>query len=215
MTQVALQTQPGPIDQFACAAVFLDAWALVDAIDRFRQLWTSMPGAVFGDPLPNEPSFAQIAQPVRELRNVADHPVQRADYVVAERTPPLGIISWVTLLEPGGREGLTCVLRPGTFVPGCSAYLVNAASGAIPPGQQTAMIHLEAGEHRADLSAVVAAFAVRVLDLETGVARMLRELDLSDPGAGSDYLIALRFHFNDDKTTMTLDPTTNCGSRRL
>jgi hypothetical protein len=216
LTRIALQTQPGPVDQFACAAAFLDAWALADAIDRFRQLWKFLPGAVFPDPTPTEPSFEQIAQPVRDLRNVADHPAQRADYVVAERTPPLGILSWVTLLEPRGREGLTCMLRPGTFVPGCSAYLVNAASGMIPPGQQTAMIHLEAGEYRADLSAVMAAFAVRVLELETGVARMLRELDLSDPGAGSDYLIALRFRFNDDKTMMTLDPEQPiAGSRRL
>jgi hypothetical protein len=86
----------------------------------------------------------------------------------------------------------------------------------IPPGEQTAMIHLEAGEYRADLSAVMAAFVVRVRELETEVARMVRELNLSDPGAGSDYLIALRFHFNDDKTVMTLAPEQPvAGSRRL
>ena len=68
-------------------SAFLDAWAFVDAVDRFRSIWLLL-GRSGSNDEPSEPTFAEITQPVRDLRNVADHLATRADYVVGPANPP-------------------------------------------------------------------------------------------------------------------------------
>ena len=175
-------------------SAFLDAWSLVDAIDRFRSLWLLVPSADSNPHPNNEPSFQQISQPVRDLRNVADHLAQRSDYIVACRGTALGVLSWYTAIRQDGREGFICTISPGTQLTG-SHQIVNPAgrTGEYP----TSLIELAAGEHRACLSEVLPHMETRVRQLETSLEHDLARLGLSGEQAGTDLLIRMQIVAND------------------
>lgn len=62
------------------ATALLDAWSIVDAIDRFRMLCLQIPGISF--PYQQERKLTpleEVAKPFRDLRIVADHLAQRSD----------------------------------------------------------------------------------------------------------------------------------------
>ena len=98
------------------AHVFTDAWSFVDAVDRFRMMYTQMPGMKFGSANGGIPPLPEVTQEFRNLRNVADHLAQRADFVVSRNGAALGELSWLTgaQLQP---EVIAwhCTLRPGTL----------------------------------------------------------------------------------------------------
>jgi hypothetical protein len=188
LTAIALANHSSPTQGNSFTAAFLDAWALVDAIDRFRALWDLMPNAKKGNVLPGTKSFKELSQPVRDLRNVADHLAQRADYVVARKGAALGELSWYTALNPQGTEGLSCIIVPGTIGPG-ERQLVN------PAGKEstypTGMIHLAAGGYSACLSDLLPEIERRVRSLEDALERSFAEQGLEGQQAGADILVAM------------------------
>jgi len=174
-------------DALYCAA-FLDAWAVVDAIDRFRALWTLLPIPVRSEPADGNPNFTTISQPVRDLRNVADHLAQRADYVIAQRGSALGVLSWFTVTDAAKVEGLSCVIVPGTLRLGTSEVsMVNPAGKAIE--LPTGLIHLAAGGYSACLSDVIPAMALRVAQLEQALEATFVQLGVTSSIARADLLI--------------------------
>jgi len=76
--------------QGSYTAPFLDAWAVVDSIDRLRGLLRLAPGVTSIPRSDGQPGFSEKTQVIRDLRNVADHIAERADYVIAEKSPALG-----------------------------------------------------------------------------------------------------------------------------
>lgn len=178
----------------AYTAAFMDAWAVVDSIDRFRMLWKMFPGMVHTDGSnPEDKSFEEISSPVRNLRNVTDHLAQRADYVAASGNPVLGLLTWITYPRDTNNYGFSCVLAPGTRA-NVNWTLVNPANGGFfSSAKRTGVIHLAAGEHRANLSAVIPEMHSRVLQLEAGLEEQLRKHGLEGKQAGGDHFMALRF----------------------
>jgi hypothetical protein len=173
----------------AFPAAFLDAWAVVDGIDRFRLLWKLIPGLTFSPPPAGEATFEEITTPVRNVRNVADHLAQRADYVVAQNGAALGSISWYTASRPDGREGVICILVPGTYRPG--KHMFKTPGGRIAE-YPTGRIELTAGEHRACLSDVLPQMEKRVRELEGALEGILKDLRSGGQQAGTDSLIRMR-----------------------
>lgn len=194
LTWIVSNTHNSPPQSQAYTAAFLDAWAVVDAIDRFRLLWKMFPGISFSEPQePEARSFDEIAQSVRNLRNVADHLAQRAEYVAASGNPVLGLLSWITFPSEESDDGFSCVLAPGTRA-ATKWTLVNPADGehfSVP--RRTGMIHLAAGEHRANLSAILPEMRFRVEQLEHGLAEQIRLLGIEGKQAGGDFFLALAF----------------------
>ncbi len=188
LTNIALGNQSEPLRENLFTPAFLDAWALVDAIDRFRALWDLMPNAQKGAVAPDAKSFKELSQPVRDLRNVADHLAQRADYVVARKGTALGELSWYTALNHQGTEGLSCIIVPGTLGPG-ERQLVNPAgkTSTYPTG----MIHLAAGEYRVCLSDLLPEIERRVRFLEGALERSFAEQGLEGRQAGADIFISI------------------------
>jgi hypothetical protein len=172
-------------------AAFLDAWALVDAIDRSRLLWKLLPGRPATPPDPTVKSFDELAQPVRALRNVADHLAQRADYIAASGNPVLGLLSWVTHTDDTRAAGHMCMLAAGTLK---RTHWIgaNAADGG-HFHKRTGMIHLAAGEHRANLSTLMPEMGRRIAHLETSLTEQIRAHGLEGKQAGGDHFIALAF----------------------
>lgn len=204
LTWLVSNTHNSPPQSQAYTAAFLDAWALVDAIDRFRVLWKLLPGMAFTPADPTVNSFEEIAQPVRNLRNVADHLAQRAEYVAASGSPVLGLLSWVTYPNETSDDGYTCVLAPGTRVAGNWTLVNPAGGGHFSVPRRTGMIHLAAGEHRANLSAVLPEMRSRVEETERGLTEQIRIHGLEGKQAGGDHFIALAFKAGSNDAPGTL-----------
>ena len=115
LTHIAT-VDPNDLDLQTCTThAFLDAWAMVDAIDRFRMLWQQLPNATPAELPPGAEPFKEVSQPFRHLRNVADHLSQRADFVVSKGGAALGTLTWFTGIDLTPPRGWMCTLRPGTI----------------------------------------------------------------------------------------------------
>jgi hypothetical protein len=155
------------------AHVFLDAWAFVDAVDRFRMLYTKMPGMKLGAARDGISPLLEATQEFRNLRNVADHLAQRADFVVSKNGAALGELSWLTgaQFEP---EVIAwhCTLRPGTLRAAPPTETDSIVSTLDWP---TAAIRLSAGGYEGNLSGVRTHVAVRIRHLEAQLQRVFQQ----------------------------------------
>lgn len=155
------------------AHVFLDAWGFVDAVDRFRMLYTQMPGMKLGAAKVGIPPLLEVTQEFRSLRNVADHLAQRADFVVSRNGAALGELSWLTAaqLEP---EVIAwhCTLRPGTLRAASPTQTDPIVSTLDWP---TDSIRLSAGGYEGNLSGVRTHVAVRIRHLEAQLQRIFQQ----------------------------------------
>ena len=155
------------------AHVFLDAWGFVDAVDRFRMLYTQMPGIKFGAAKVGIPPLREVTQDFRNLRNVADHLAQRADLVVSRNGAALGELTWLTgaQLQP---EVIAwhCTLRPGTlrFAPPTQTNPIVSTLD-----WPTDSIRLSAGGYEGNLSVVRTHIEVRIRHLEAQLQRVFQQ----------------------------------------
>lgn len=115
LTSIAYNPPHGAQLQSIYPLIFLDAWAMVDAVDRFRQLYLQIPGIKFNTNQSNQPSLREATQPFRDIRNIADHLAQRADFVVSKDAAALGTITWLTGFQVKPTLLWFCSIRPGTI----------------------------------------------------------------------------------------------------
>ncbi len=155
------------------AHIFLDAWGFVDAIDRFRMMYSQMPGIKFGNAKDGIPPLREVTQEFRNLRNVADHLAQRADLVVSRNGAALGELTWLTgaQLQP---EVIAwhCTLRPGALQTTPSTQTDPIISTLDWP---TDSIRLSAGGYEGNLSAVRKHIAVRIRHLEAQLQHVFQQ----------------------------------------
>lgn len=196
LTEIALKEHDPAVADRLYTSAFLDAWSLVDVIDRFRALWTLLPVAGRQQPPPGTKTFAELAQPIRDLRNVADHMAQRADYVIARKGSALGVLSWFTATDVAKLQGIICTIVPGTLQARSSPVLNPAGREIEVP---TGLVQLSAGEHTANLSEILPHMEARIRDLEAGVERSLSDQGTSHEQAGADLLIKIHVTFHNPK----------------
>lgn len=173
LTYLALsQITPDQLRQTS-THVFLDAWAIVDAIDRFRMLYSQMPGMT---PVQSEPkikSLAEITKPFRELRNVADHLSQRADFVVSKNGSALGVLTWITGFEINPLAIWLCTLRPGTIKAAPEFHQDSILTTIDWPTDQ---ITLSAGGFEGNFSAVLQHIELRIKHFENQLENALKDI---------------------------------------
>jgi hypothetical protein len=161
-------------------AAYLDAWAIVDSLDRLRALVELVPEAP-GSEGHTKFLSAQL-QSIRGLRNVADHLATRIDYVVAKKTPALGYLRWLTLTEQ--LKGLTCVLAPGTLPEKLQFAFANQAGRKVQ--YPTGRILLAAGEYEACLCDAMEVGSQMIRGLEEGLRLAVEEHGLQGQAVGAD-----------------------------
>lgn len=153
--------------------IFLDAWAFVDAVDRFRMLYMQMPGMKRGAKKDGIPTLQEATQEFRNLRNVADHLAQRADLVVSRNGAALGELSWLTgvQLQP---EVIAwhCTLRPGTLR---SAPSIPTNSILSTLDWPTDSIRLSAGGYEGNLSEVRTHISLCIKHLEAQLQNIFQQ----------------------------------------
>jgi hypothetical protein len=164
-------------------APFLDAWAIVDAIDRLRGLVHLLPGSTQvprGDGLPG---FRELTAAIREIRNVSDHLAGRADYVVARNGTALGVLSWITIIDQ--EHMLCCAIVPGTIANKEVPLPNPIGRDLLGPSD---FISLAAGEHSACLSDAMKEAHRRVEGIEAGLGSWLRDNGFDGKNAPVDML---------------------------
>ena len=171
---------------------FLDAWAIVDAIDRFRTLDNQFPHAIIEEPKNQESSGLSDFSAIRNVRNVADHLSQRMDYVLSKKGTALGILSWCTMTSVEKKECVSCSIIPGT-VGKRTGPLVNPAGKNIE--LPTGLITLTAGEHTADLSASITLMETRTRSLEKQLDAFIESNNLTGDRAGADLFVRATLKF--------------------
>lgn len=165
LTKAALEPLHPPELPLVGAGLFLDAWAVVDAIDRFRQFYLRFPGMQHSAVPDQIPPLSKTLQNFRDLRNVGDHVVDRADAVVAKGGAALGELTWLT-----GAQVLPevvawhCVLRPGTLR---SQPVLPSTPIETTLDWPTDYICIKAGGYQGNLSQVRIHIAGRIRHLES------------------------------------------------
>jgi hypothetical protein len=168
-------------------SAYLDVWAIVDAVDRFRLLWRLTPGREDDDPNKTR-GFEEEASAIKNLRDVSDHLAQRADYIVAQNSTALGVLGWFTATIEDGSEGVICTLAPGTIQKGNHpAVNPGGRTGEFP----TCMIQLSAGEYTACLSDVLPHMGKIIKGIEESISEFLRENVLDGQQAGCDIVLKM------------------------
>ena len=193
----AASSEPNSIDiPSVVTHAFLDAWAMVDAIDRFRTLYQQMPGISFGSPTPGIETLKAVTEPFRNLRNVADHLSARADFVVSRGGAALGTLTWLTVSEVGPVKAWFCTLRPGTIqtepAPSWQPILVRQD---LPTDQ----ICLSAGGYEANLSSIRPHIEIRVRHFESELTEAIKKLGVADRPVASDLLMKQRYELAPDQ----------------
>lgn len=165
---------------------FLDAWAIVDAIDRFKMLYQQMPGISFEPKEQGVETLQEAAQPFRDLRNIADHLAQRADFVVARNGSALGILTWMTGFKVEPTTIWHCSLRPGTVreKPELNKEPFTAAFN-----WPTDQITLSAGGYEGNISEFLLHIERRIKHFEKELEREFSLPALASHGAASDVFI--------------------------
>jgi hypothetical protein len=131
--------------------VFLDAWAFIDAADRFRFLWQQQPKPLLFAQNRQDDLVLSSLQNIRNVRNVAAHIAQKIDQIVALNSSVLGEISWVTLLSEKPLRIKTHFIRPGVVFNGMNAQF-SMPKGDINFANGSGAISIVAGKHTANLS---------------------------------------------------------------
>lgn len=192
LTDIALNEYVGDAIGDRYTSAFLDAWSVVDAIDRFRALWELLPRAPDAVNPPGVQPFREVAEPVRNLRNVADHLAQRLEYVVACKGTALGSLSWLTL-RGDSMKGVICTVVPGTLRKS-QAPVVNPFGREME--RPTGLVQLAAGEYQANLSSVMREMALRIRHVEEMAELAIRKAGLEGKQAGADAIVKLEVSFD-------------------
>jgi len=187
-TLTAIALDPPTSDSLPKIApyAFLDAWAMIDAIDRFRMLYLQMPGINFGPPTPGIEPLKTVTQPFRDLRNVADHLSQRADFVVARGSAALGTLTWLTGFKLNPAALWFCTLRPGTIRSKPELRKEPILSKLDWP---TDRICLSAGGFEGNLSAIRPHIELRVRHFEEQLKNEFDRLGIADAPAANDVFL--------------------------
>ena len=166
-TLLKLAFREESIPEQSITSAFLDAWATVDSIDRFRALWKLQPNSETIQTGFSPATVEERFRDVRSVRNVADHLAQRVDYILSKSGTALGVLSWVAVKDRESTTGRSCLLVPGSIDTTTQKLPMPSGNVVLPVG----FVQLKAGEHTANITdafyfmASVISFAERSLDV--------------------------------------------------
>lgn len=151
LTVLAFSRANGSGGNAETTGVFLDAWAVVDSIDRFRSLWMLQPET---ETIPVEFNPVLIngkLQAIRDVRNVYAHIAQKIDQISALNASVSGTLHWVTVMQKDPIAINSHFIRPGVLHGSLNENIL-IPSGKVLFTHDTGCIALTAGNVKADLS---------------------------------------------------------------
>ena len=93
------------------AALFLDAWSIVDSVHRLRELVQQMPGVKKNSP--GIQSFLRSTEKVEQMRHIAQHLRREVDALEQRHQPVHGILNWIYVLNAEQNIFQCCAIAAG------------------------------------------------------------------------------------------------------
>lgn len=181
LTELALNPPSANELPLVTPHAFLDAWALVDAVDKFRLLYQNFPDMI--RKAGSEPSLQDAAQSFKKIRDIADHCSAAADRVASKDTAGLGVLTWLTGYQVSPTELWYCTIRPGTLKTEPTLKWPRIETKLTWP---TGHICLLVGGCQANLSEILPHIEKRVKKLESDLDIAFERHDLSISPVAND-----------------------------
>lgn len=173
---------PNAADHSKFISALQDAWSIVDSVNRLRGLLKHAPG--FKQNAPGQNIFIRRTAEVEDLRNVVQHLNEKIDETVIPQSAPLmGVLSWITVINPEQRQLKTCVLVAGTMYDKQNHAFVNPTEKKISPPVD--LITLTASGYSVCLTKVMKYVEALAGELEEQLESQFTNL----PPAGADMVI--------------------------
>jgi len=184
-TLLNLSTVQDAVQKQGAVEALLDAWSIVDAIHRLRELLQQMPH------LKRSLSvnlFLRKTTTYKDLRNSIQH--LRGDIaVMANKDMPVwGDLAWVTALDREGKTIRSCVLVSGTIRRGTHPILNPLEISTTGPVGSVTLIH---NGHTVCLGDAVQFVAKITASLESALAKQIGNLPKTPPTSGADLLVTV------------------------
>lgn len=175
----------------------LDAWSIIDSVERLRGLIRQTPG--FKQKSPGLVVFDQKTSSVEALRNSVQHLNHEIEELLKEGLPVWGVLSWVLVSDEQAKKAQCFTLVPGTMFDRKPDMIVNplGRSLEIPIG----LITLKASGHTVCISEVIE----RVEELTRKVEEQLAKQFVDLPPAASDMLAIVEMEFGEDQKDKSQD----------
>jgi hypothetical protein len=171
-----------PSSRSGTAEIVMDAWSIIDSVNRLRVLVEGMRGLRRGSAVV---SFLNSVSDVEALRNAVQHLSGEVEKLWEDGWPLWGTLSWVVVEAPDAEQFLTVAFNPGALGGRVRVPVVNPVGREveIPVG----LVHLTAAGVTLSLSDIVAA-------VERFTGRLERAADkafASLPDSATDTYITL------------------------
>lgn len=189
LTDLARNCSSGVADDAKYTSAFLDAWAFIDSVHRFRALWAKVPPSSPETKINGKSPFDELTSELVLLRNVSDHLVGKSEHLISKKGNALGVLRWITILEGEPTKGFTCMLRPGWFTGG-NLKLLDPEEVDLFDGHPTSAIELSAGKHSTLLTNVYPEVEARIRHIESICEA---ELKITGRSGSADALVVAEF----------------------
>ena len=176
-------------------SAFLDAWSIVDSVNRFRILIQQLPNLKKRDF--NIDSFIRNTASILKLRNGVQHLPGEIQNLIQKNLTVWGTLSWFTIISVQEQSGRICVLGAGTFKQHLSML-------KIPVGKTIQLpvdcVVLSAYGYDLEITSTID----RVFKLFGDFERSLAPQIESHTPAGTDFQMHMDVKFSDEVDTNSL-----------
>lgn len=177
--------QVGSNLEWQIPAAFLDAWAVVEALERIRGLLELYPHK---RSIPSVPGLRAVFEANGLVRNMGAHVATSVPALRKHKNTALGVLSWCTLQSL--QRPLVCMVYAGTFSNDkVWAVPTNPLGRSFRP--PTDHIRLRAGKHTVELSEAMGLVRQRLAIFEQEVAALVTDLGMTGQTVGGDMLIVM------------------------
>lgn len=178
--------QGGDANKGVAIEAIADAYSVVDAANRFREVLRVFPSLKQNEVFK---LFIRQTAPVETLRDVVQHLNGELANIAAQQSSALGTITWLGPSPHERAPPTAWILQPGSFYPGQATFgPMMDLEAYLGPGE-VRQIHLVTSDVRVNLSDVIDRIRTMIRSLEPSV----REHSGGKELLGSDVLMHFEF----------------------
>lgn len=174
------ETLPMPV-----AAVFLDAWAVIDSVHRLRHLLAQFPG-LRKKQFPTYRQFEQTTAKASAFRNTIQHLRNELRTMGVEGWPSWGSLSWFAVINPSAGILRYCEVVPGRVQTG-KRNVTNPAGMAF--AGRVDHVYLSCKADRVSLSELYEQSEKMIQAIEPSLTKFIAE----QPTLAADFILKITF----------------------
>ncbi len=163
--------------------IFIDVWAIIDALDKFRILYQKFPNMEYSVNSEMVP-LAELLKSFRNIRNVQDHLYANAQNIAATGEGAFGTLEWMTVFVDPIPSCWKCIIRPGTLD---RELDFRTESMTIILNDVTTNITLKIAGHVGNISMLISQLRLRIKNLEDSLGKAIKSNGLENSPVSSDF----------------------------